>query len=97
MRWKKSWISEYPDNFNCIYEVLATKASKNSCYDLILDSKFGLETSVACQADRVELYDVINGKLVTMDNSNENITVFCGDGQFNNYWIKFKDHSQLAL
>ena len=49
-----------------------------------MDSKFGLETSVACQADRVELYDVINGKLVTMDNSNENVTVFCGDGQFNN-------------
>ena len=70
----------YPSNFGCTYSVTVPK-SAGVCFEVVLTSPFGIETSPLCIADRLEILDVINSDLVTMDRPNGD-AVFCGNGKY---------------
>ena len=76
----------YPHNFDCTYEIDAPRAV-GSCYEIHIETPFSLETSRACQHDRVELYNIQNPMVITMDHaftaaSNNTAAVLCGNGKF---------------
>jgi len=56
----------YPNNFDCHYEVEAPRAP-DSCYEIHIETPFSLETSRSCNHDRLELHNIQNAAVITMD------------------------------
>ena len=77
-------MDNYPQNFDCEYAVEAPRAP-DSCYEIHIENPFSLETSRACSHDRLELYNVQNAGVITMDHEftramGGTTAVLCGDG-----------------
>jgi hypothetical protein len=75
----------YPHNFDCFYEVDAPRA-EHSCYEIHIEAPFSLETSRSCKHDRLELFDIQNAGVITMDHeatalSAGTTAVLCGNGK----------------
>ena len=78
-------MDNYPQNFDCEYAVEAPRAP-DSCYEIHIENPFSLETSRACSHDRLELYNVQNAGVITMDHEftramGGTTAVLCGDGK----------------
>ncbi|CBY10837.1 unnamed protein product [Oikopleura dioica] len=71
----------YPNNFDCTYEFEAVRAD-DGCFSVSLDHPFGIEPTVDCKYDRLEIWDVVNADQVNMDHSGSRpvgSAVLCGD------------------
>ena len=54
---ENGWL--YPNNFDCTYEFEMVRAD-GGCFGVVIEHPFGMEHSVDCENDRLEIFGVVN-------------------------------------